>query len=102
MKNLPDSDLEAEEASGRHLEAKSQKSQPLCNGMQIYVCFVFQCYEMFLRVCVIKYDRFQSKMMPGSVCVFYRWIPGPSDPTPPKPLQIDLFGECSLIVNDVH
>ena len=51
-------ELEAEEASGRHLEAKSQKSQPLCNEMQ-KVLYFSQFYKMFLRVGVIKYNNYK-------------------------------------------
>ena len=61
-------EFEAEEASGRHLEAKSQKSQPLCNGMQKLLKFV-NFTKCFWGVGVIKCCKFQNKMMPGSVCV---------------------------------
>ena len=58
MKNLPSSDLEAEETSGSHLEAKSQKSKPFCNGMPL-VPLICQLYEVFLKVGVIKYSNYQ-------------------------------------------
>ena len=55
-------ELEAEEASGRHLESKNA-TPPKRNAK---AAFNFQFYYKFLKVDVPKYCKLQAKMLPGS------------------------------------
>ena len=56
-------ELEAEEASGRHLESKSA-SPPKRNAK---AAFNFQFYSRFLKVGVPKYCKLQAEMLPGKM-----------------------------------
>ena len=57
MKNLPDSDFEAEDASGRQLGGQNSEIATLLqrNANMQLIC---QLYEVFLKVGVIKYNNY--------------------------------------------